>query len=105
VDGILLLFLALFNVSFLVAALFVLSQSAQGKPLPPETADVLNKSPAEAETTVYTLMRKWARWGLAVNGLLLLFVGLWLLMNSNRWGYCQATATRWTWSSCCWCRC
>src|SRR5262249_33640179 len=83
VDGILLLFLALFNVSFLIAAFFVLSPSAQGKQLLPETAEVLNKSPAEAEATVYTLMRKWAGWGLAVNGLWLLFVGLCVVRDGN----------------------
>lgn len=38
-------------------------------------------------------MRTITKAALLINGVLLLFVALWLLVNSGRWGYFQANAT------------
>jgi hypothetical protein len=91
VDGVLLLLLALFNLSFLAAVLFVLPgwaaqkvQSAVQESLPEATRN---------EQAIRSILRTWSVWALVINGLLVLFVCLWLLINSGRWGYFQANAT------------
>jgi hypothetical protein len=89
VDGILLMFLGLFNLAFLVSVLFVLPggdtlQAAQA---------ALSQDVFLSEQRCHAALRSWALWALSINGVLILFVGLWLLINSGRWSYFQANAT------------
>jgi hypothetical protein len=86
VDGILLMFLALFNLGFLFTIfLFVLGAS-------PGQADAAVGGMVSQER-FRSALRTWSLWGLAINGVVILFVGLWLLINSGRWTYFQANAT------------
>jgi hypothetical protein len=109
VDGVLLLFLGLFNISFLAAVLFVLPAPSSTEPAPVQAAvghgpgqpafqdavvgEMLNQQVASHMSSARSLLRKWSQWALCVNGVLILFVGLWLLVSSGRWGYFQANAT------------
>src|SRR5262245_52703396 len=88
VDGILLMFLALFNLTFLVAAFFMLPRS---DPSAGEAAvrEALTKDVFPNEQRFRSVLRTWSLWALCLNGALILFVGLWLLINSGRWGYFQ----------------
>jgi hypothetical protein len=84
VDGILLMSLAAFNVLFLLATFLALPGSSLGK-----TAEEL----AAGEVRWRELLRGWAQWALVINGVVILFVGLWLLVSSGRWNYFRANAT------------
>src|SRR5262249_5883342 len=84
VDGILLMCLAAFNVLFLLAAFLALPGSSLGK-----TAEEI----AVGEVRCRRLLRRWAESALVMNGVVILFVALWLLVNSDRWGYFRANAT------------
>jgi hypothetical protein len=92
VDGILLMMLGLFNLAFLLAVLLVLPgpnaplvQAAVGKTLGQEVV--------HGDEPFHKALRSWSLWALSINGVLILFVGLWLLVNSGRWSYFQANAT------------
>ncbi len=92
VDGILLMFLGVFNLAFLLAVLLVLpgphtvgTQAA--------VQEVLHQEIVLAEERFGSALRTWSLWALCINGVLVLFVGLWLMINSGRWSYFQANAT------------
>jgi hypothetical protein len=86
VDGILLLFLALFNLAFLASVLFVLPGSGS-------LQTALGQDVFLSEQRCHAALRTWSLWALCINGVLILFVGLWLLIRSGRWSYFQANAT------------
>jgi hypothetical protein len=92
VDGILLMVLGLFNVSFLLAVLIALPgpHSAQ---VQAAMQEALNQNTEPGEEHFCSALRTWSGWALSINGVLILFVGLWLVVNSGRWNYFQANAT------------
>ncbi len=93
VDGILLLFLALFNLAYLVAAFFILSRPSrqQAQAL---ASEALGQQVSPNVDVVQSLLRTWSLWALIINGVLVLFVGLWLLISTGRREYFQANATQ-----------
>jgi hypothetical protein len=91
VDGILLLFLSLFNVAFLVTVLLTLSSSSPV--VAKAAAEVAGDNVFRDDAGLRKVMRSWSLWALTVNGALILFVGLWLLVSADRRGYFQANAT------------
>jgi hypothetical protein len=93
VDGILLMVLALFNVVFLLAVYVAISPGAR-QAAEKEATDVVGRDPLEDATTVRRFLRAWCQWALIVNGLLILFTGLWLLINTDRWRYFSGNATQ-----------
>src|SRR5262249_23686385 len=91
-DGVLLLFLGAFNVVYLAAVFFALPAPAPGKA---EVAvqQALSHEVVQGEQRFRCVLRSWSLWALCINGVLILFVGLWLLVSSGRWGYFRANAT------------
>jgi hypothetical protein len=92
VDGILLMLLALFNVGFLVTVFLTLPSTTPS----PATADgmpALVTESWEDQARFRGFLRTWSKWALVVNGVLFLFVALWLLVSSDRLQYFQANAT------------
>jgi hypothetical protein len=92
VDGVLLLFLGAFNVLYLAAVFFALPGPA---PAPAQAAvqQTLSHDVFQGEQRFHGVLRSWSLWALCINGVLILFVGLWLLVSSGRWGYFLANAT------------
>jgi hypothetical protein len=92
VDGVLLLFLGLFNLAFLVAVFFALPGPAASR-AGAAVQETLSQEVFQGEQRFRGILRTWSLWALCINGALILFVGLWLLVSSGRWGYFQANAT------------
>jgi hypothetical protein len=92
VDGILLMVLGLFNLAFLLAVLLVLPGPNAAR-VQAAVQEALNQEGGQGEERFHAALRSWSVWALAINGVLVLFVGLWLLINSGRWDYFQANAT------------
>jgi hypothetical protein len=88
VDGILLLILSVFNVAYLTTVFVVLAQSTRAR-----AGEVLGEEVFRDEDRLRLFMRGWSQWALIINGVLILFVGLWLLVSSGRWNYFLANAT------------
>lgn len=89
VDGVLLLFLTVFNLVYLLAVYFMLPA-----PVPLTTGGVetaarqfLSETQAVDPATGHAWVRTLAKAALALNGVLLLFIGLWLLMDSGGRGW------------------
>jgi hypothetical protein len=96
VDGILLLFLSLFNVAYVTAVAVVTSWPAPAREA--AVGQVLGSPGAGSELQetnqgTRRLLRSWSLWALTVNGVLILFVGLWLLISTDRWNRFQANST------------
>jgi hypothetical protein len=90
VDGIALLFLALFNVAYLATVFVTLPGAGQTAAAAKE---VLTTDVARGDESWRTLVRGWSQWALLINGALILFIGLWLLLKTGRWTYFQSNAT------------
>jgi hypothetical protein len=98
VDGILLLFLGLFNVAYLTTMFVLVSRPARAV-VARAADDVLDNHAVSRQAfgesaTVNRALRSWSVWALTINGVLVLFVGLWLLLSTDRWSYFQANATQ-----------
>jgi hypothetical protein len=91
VDGIFLMFLALFNVTFLASVFVILSPSTRAA-VEKEAGEALTQPALEDEERLNRMLRSAALWALVINGVLILFVGMWLAIHSDRWGYFQASA-------------
>jgi hypothetical protein len=71
--------------------LIILSSSS---PVVEKSADELvGQNVFQDDARLRGVMRSWSLWALAINGALIAFVGLWLLVSSDRRGYFQANAT------------
>jgi hypothetical protein len=92
VDGVLVMVLAVFNLSFL-ATVYVLLPRGANRQVENVAHEVLARDVALQEQRFHGVLRSWSSWGLVVNGVLILFVGLYLLMNSERWDYFRSNAT------------
>jgi hypothetical protein len=88
VDGVLLLFLTLFNLLYLLAVYLVLPAPASPAAGAEATArQFLSETKAVDPATGHAWVRTLAKAALALNGVLLLFIGLWLLMDSGGRGW------------------
>jgi hypothetical protein len=92
VDGILLMLLGLFNLAFLLAV-FLLLPGPNAARVQAAVQEAMSQDAVQAEKRFRSVMRTWSLWGLSINGALILFLALWLLVNSGRWNYFQANAT------------
>src|SRR5262245_36567882 len=92
VDGILLMALSLFNVAFLTAVYFAIAPAAR-KAAQKQALDVVGRDPLEDHAATYRFLCGWCKWALVVNGLLILFTGIYLLISTDRWRYFQGNAT------------
>jgi hypothetical protein len=92
VDGILLMLLGLFNLAFLLAVFLVLPGLNTAR-LQAVLQEAVSLDAVQAEVRYHSVLRTWSLWGLSINGVLILFLALWLLVNSGRRNYFQANAT------------
>ena len=93
IDGILLMVLSLFNVAFLTAVNFAISPGAR-KAVEKGAIDVVGRDPLEDHAAAYGFLCGWCKWALVVNGLLILFTGIYLLISTDRWRYFSGNATQ-----------
>jgi hypothetical protein len=98
VDGILVLFLGAFNVAYLVTVLLVLGSHAAQMEQARARADAGDAGWLDEvlrrQQGVRGFLYNWSLYALAGNGLVILFIGLYLLLNSSgRWDYFQGNAT------------
>jgi hypothetical protein len=92
VDGIALLFLALFNVAYLATVFLLLPGPTAGKAVA-AAKEVLTTDVTPGDESCRKLVRSWSQWALLINGVVILFIGLWLLLRTDRWNYFQTNAT------------
>jgi hypothetical protein len=93
VDGILLMVLALFNVAFLLAVYIAIAPGAR-QAAEKQAVDVVGQPLLEDTTRTRRILRAWCQWALIINGLLILFTGLWLLISTDRWRSFSGNATQ-----------
>ena len=93
VDGILLMVLGLFNVTFLLAVYIAIAPDAR-KVAEKQAVDVVGENPLEDQAKTYAFLRGWCQWALITNGLLILFTGIYLLISTDRWRYFSGNATQ-----------
>jgi hypothetical protein len=92
VDGIALLLLALFNVAYLATVLLLLPGPGVATSLG-AAKEVLITDVTQGEQEGRNLVRTWSQWALLINGVVILFIGLWLLLRTDRLTYFQTNAT------------
>jgi hypothetical protein len=92
VDGIALILLALFNVAYLVTVLLLLSGPTAGtSALAAKEALLTDVTRGDHEGR--HLVRTWSKWALLINGVVILFIGLWLLLRTDRLNHFPTNAT------------